>query len=386
MTIKSSLKLLALGVAVAACGEGGGPRGDLKAQLSKKKQELAALKDEIRALEEEISRKDPDFQSSPKRATLVTTVPARKDTFVNFVEVSGSVASRTNVNVSPETSGRLVKVMVTEGDFVKAGQKIAQIDDEVLRNNIAEIETRLDLARTIYEKRKRLWAQKIGSEVQYLEAKNNVESLESSLATTKTMLSKTIVRAPFAGKVDELYANTGEMAGAGVPLIRLVSLASLYVKAEVSESHIESIKPGHIARLTFPTTGASLLGRVSSVGAALNPVNRTFEIEIQLPGGNPLVKPNMVVNVRLKTFEQQDVVVAPTNLVQDDNRGKFIFVVAEEKGLKVAKKVRIEPGRSTMKTTVVKTGLKGGEQIISEGFREVVDGGPVNVTELPELN
>lgn len=386
MTFKTSITLLALGVAVAACGDGGGPRGDLKAQLKRKKQQLVSLKEEIASLEAEISKTDPDYLASPKRATLVTTVPARKDTFVNYVEVSGSVASRTNVNVSPETSGRLVKVMVTEGDFVKEGQMIAQIDDEVLRNNIAEIETRLDLARTIYEKRKRLWAQKIGSEVQYLEAKNNVESLESSLATTKTMLSKTVVRSPFAGKVDEVYANTGETAGAGVPLIRLVSMANLYVNAEISESHIATVKPGQIVEVIFPTTGTTMMARVSSVGAALNPVNRTFEIEIQLPGGNPLIKPNMVANVRLKTFEQQDVVVAPTNLLQDDNRGKFLFVVAEEKGLKVAKKVRVEPGRSTMESTVIESGLKGGEQIISEGFREVLDGGQVNVTELPELN
>ncbi|HEY5690599.1 MAG TPA: efflux RND transporter periplasmic adaptor subunit, partial [Cyclobacteriaceae bacterium] len=215
-----------------------------KEKLDKARTELQNLKLTIASLEKEISELDPEFARENSKAILVSIFVAKKKPFEHKVEVRGSVESRKNVFLSAQTAGEIIRINVREGQRVNRGQSLIELDADVIGKTIEELKTSLELAKTVYQKQSRLWEQKIGTEVQYLQAKNNVESLEGKLATANAQLNLAIIRAPFTGTIDQLEAQVGEMAAPGVPLVRIVSSDQMYLKADVSERFIGRFNAG----------------------------------------------------------------------------------------------------------------------------------------------
>jgi len=340
---------------------------------------MVELKESISELEKEIAALDPEFAKANRKATLITTLPVVNTHFESFIEVSGSVESRKNVVISAETPGLIEKIYVVEGEYVRRGQTLIKLNNDILMSSYEELKTNYELASTMYERQSNLWEQKIGTEVQYLEAKNRKETLENQIETLRSQIEKTFIKAPFTGTIDELDAKLGQYAQPTVPLVRLVSLEDMYIKAEVSEAYIGAINKGDPTTVSFASLDEEFETNISSIGQVINRDNRTFTVEVKVPDLSYPIKPNLVAVVRIKDFEADNATVIPNNLIQKDNRGDYVYIVTKNSENLVARKVPVERGKTYRNQTMIMSGLSGGEQLINEGFRDVSDGVNVKV-------
>jgi RND family efflux transporter MFP subunit len=377
-------------VILSSCG-GKDDLAAKKEQLSKLKEQAAELDSKINTLKNEISQLDTTAVAAASRnAVLVNLKDLTPKEFVHKIEVRGSVASRTNVRVSAETGGRITSVLVKEGDKVSKGQTLVTLDNEVLRNNINELKTSLELAEAVYERQANLWDKKIGTEIQYLEAKNQVESLQSRLRTANSQLSQSIVRAPFNGTIDEVPARVGEMAQPGMPLVQVVNQDNMYIDASVSERFIGDLKVGDQVSVRFPVIDTTLNSEIISISEVINEENRTFGIEVRLPRTNLTLKPNQVVVMEMVDYRNQSTLVVPTEVILSDAQGKYLFTAQRTDGEVRAQKNYISVGLTQDGMTEIKSGLTPKAELIVAGYREVNDGGlinPTNVsTETAKLN
>lgn len=348
-----------------------------KSELTEAKEELFTLKSRITKLEAELV--ELGVVEVNTNLTLVSTVTINQKPFYHHVDIRGAVQSRNNVLISAETPATVLNILVSEGQQVRKGQLLITQDGEVLGRTIKELESSLELATTMYQRQKKLWEQDIGTEVQYLEMKNRKESLVLKLATTKSQLNKTRIRAPFNGVVDMIDVRVGEMAQPGIPIIRLVSMSNMYIKADVSESFIGKFRKGQEVKIHFPSTDYTIHSKISSIGQVINPNNRTFEIEISIPANGARVKPNMITVLTLADYVNENAIVVPTNIIQSDRMGKYAFIVEEEEGNTVVRRVDIEPGITYGHETEIKQGLSGGETLVLKGGIGLTEGGIVEV-------
>lgn len=347
-----------------------------KDQLQQYKQEIKDLETKVADLEEQIAAEDPDYVNANRNTTLVTTREVVNDTFQHFVEVRGSVTSRSNVTISAQTPAMVQNVAVEEGTKVRKGQLLVRQEAETLLSNIEELKTSLELAETRFRRQSNLWDKNIGTEFQYLEAKNAKESVERKLASLNAQLNNYIIRAPFSGTVDDVFVKEGEMAQPGVPLLRLVSLSNMFIEADVSEAYLGEFEQGDSVIVSFPSLNKSVRSVISSVGQVINENNRTFRVEVSLPDDKVLLRPNLMAVVKLKDFEEEDALVVPTNLIQNDQKGDFVYIAVQstEQNGYIAQKKHITRGKTYKDMTMVASGLQGDEQLIDEGFREVAQG------------
>ena len=352
-----------------------------KEELNGKKAELQELKKAITDLEAEIVELDPEFGNNSNNTVLVTTLQLKEQDFIHKIEVRGSVESRKNVTMSAQMPGEIEQIAVKEGQNVIKGQTLIRLDADVISNNIAELKTSLELATTIYEKRANLWKRNIGSEIQYLEAKNKKESLERKLSTAYAQLNQAVIRAPFSGSVDAIPAREGEMAQPGSPLIRIVNPNDVYIKADVSERFIGKFKTGDKVDIFFPSQDRNIESTVASVGQVINTENRTFELEVKLANKDKSIKPNQVALLELKDYEALSAVTIPTKLIQRDDKGNFVFKIQKEGENYVAHKAHISVGKTYKSVTEILEGLSSNEIIADKGFRELADGTIVRITE-----
>jgi membrane fusion protein (multidrug efflux system) len=375
-TTHTFLPIVLLTVLSFSCAKEEGVEA-MKARLAEMKEESTKLGAEIKTLEAEISKIDPEFAKTTKKSILITTANARRGEFTHFVEVTGSVISKKNVAISAESAGRILEVPAIEGMRVSAGQILARIDAESTERNIEEMESNLELATTIFNKQERLWNQKIGTEIQYLEAKNRKEGLEKSLAVLKTQLNKAVVKAPFTGTVESVDVRIGEAVQPGMPMFQFVGESDLYIQADVSESFVGVLSKGDSVEVAFPSIGKSMKTRVSSVGGVINPNNRTFKVEVLLPS-LPELKPNMISILKINNYHNNESVIVPAHLILADNKGDYVFTVEDG----TAKKKYVTRGLTSGKETEIKEGLTGTETIVDKGFREVGDNFSVTVSQL----
>ncbi|SHN12618.1 RND family efflux transporter, MFP subunit [Cyclobacterium lianum] len=374
--MKNTIKFLTLALLTGAfsCAEPKDELAEKKKQLDSFKSEAAALKVSIEELEEEISRLDPEFRKNQRKSVLITTAQPDRGNFEHFVEVTGSVLSKKNVNISAELSGRIEEIVTREGMSVKKGEVIARIDAESVDRSIAEIQTQMELARTVFEKQERLWEQQIGTEMQYLEAKNRLETLEKNLASLELQRDRTTVRAPFNGTVEELLVRVGELVQPGSPIVNLIGEDDLFIEGDISERYIGILERGDSVNIRFPSIDKSLKTKVTAIGSVINPDNRTFKVEVFLPRMD-LVKPNMLSVLNIKDYENPEAVTVPTYLILQDNRGSYVFVVEEG----MARKKYVERGMTFKGETEILEGLDGSETLVDKGFREVGDNFNVNI-------
>lgn len=374
-SIVKFLPILALSVLATACAKEGVEAK--KAELEALKKQVSEISTQIKNLEAEISKEDPEFAAANKKSLLITTSSAKKGEFTHYVEVTGSVLSKKNVSISAETAGRILEIPAIEGMRVSKGQVLATIDAEGIQRNIEEMENSLSLAKTVFEKQERLWNQKIGTEIQYLEAKNRKEGLEKSLASLKTQLSKASVRAPFNGTVETVRVRLGELVQPGSQMFQFVGESDLFIEADISESYIGVLSKGDSVEVSFPSINKTMKTKVSAIGSIINPNNRTFKVEVFLPN-LPEVKPNMISVLKIQDYKNKESVIVPAHLILADNRGDYLFTV--ENG--IAKKKYVKRGYSFGDETEILEGLNGTETLVDKGFREVGDNFSVNISQL----
>jgi RND family efflux transporter MFP subunit len=323
-------------------------------------------------LEVAISKKD-----TLKRLPLVTTYIAKDTIFKHYIDIQGDVDTKENLIIYPEFSGTLTNIYVKEGQKVSKGQLLARIDDGGLSSQVAQMQTQYELAKTTFERQKRLWDQKIGSEIQYLQAKANMEGLESSVKQMQAQVGKTAVRAPFSGTIDEIITDQGQVvAPGGSQLMRIVSLKNMFVKASIPENYLGNVNIGTSVNVEFTSLGKIIEGKVRQVGQFINPNNRTFEIEIAIPNKEELIKPNLVANLEINDYSNENAVVIPDNVIQENAIGeKFVYVIgnANNNEAKVLK-TKIETGKSYDGYIEVLSGLEAGKTIVKDGAITMRDG------------
>ena len=347
-----------------------------KDELVKLKKEAADLRSSIESLEKEIGMLDPEFGITNRKSILISTTKPEKAHFEHFVEATGSVLSKKNVNISGEVSGRVQEVLAVEGMQVNKGQVLARIDAETIQRNIDELEKQFELAVILFEKQERLWNQQIGTEVQYLEAKNRKEYLEKSLASLKTQESRTIVTAPFSGTVESVMVRAGELVQPGTPLIHFIGNSDLFIEADVSERYLGILTKGDSVEIYFPSVKENFRTKVSAIGGVINQNNRTFKVEVLLPNLQ-FAKPNMISVLRIKDYENFNAVTVPNYLILQDSKGDYVFTVENN----VSNKRYIKRGMTYKETTEVLEGLSGDEVLVDKGFREVGDNFNVNIAQ-----
>ncbi|HKL39742.1 MAG TPA: efflux RND transporter periplasmic adaptor subunit [Cryomorphaceae bacterium] len=377
---KTAMKIFGLGLIVlmvAACG--GAPEGDLenlKAERDSLKSVRTELDDRILALEREIAEKDSTVEDK-----LVTGITAGKDAFKHYFEVYGNVQSDKSAVINAENSGVVQSIKVSEGESVKKGQTLIMQDVDLIQKNMAEVETQLDLAETLYEKQKRLWDQNIGSEVQFLEAKNRKESLENSLATLREQRQRSSVVAPFDGVVDKIFPKVGELVGMSGPVVRLVNIDELYINADISERYIGDLSKGDSVWVIV-NRNDTVKSAISRVGDYINPANRSFEIRVEMAEKVDVLRPNSLVVLKINDHTEENAIVIPSSVIMQDGAGDdYVFTLeSDDKNDLVARKTPIKTGLSYLGQTVVKVGLSEGDQLIDKGSRKVRDGDKVKKT------
>jgi membrane fusion protein (multidrug efflux system) len=361
---------------IAACAPTTEDLNTKKENLKSSREELKEIRVKIALLEEEIGKEDPSFFNTESAATLVTTVKVENQDFEHRIEVRGAIMSRTNVNVSSESMGRLTAVKIVEGQSVKKGQLLATVDDEQIENAIKEVKTALSYAATIFEKRERLWKQNIGTEVDYLTAKNNKEGLENQLGTLNTQLSRTRILAPFSGSIESVPVKAGQVVQMGTPIAFLVSNTDKYINAEISEAYLGMVKDGDIVNVKVPSLDKNFESRVASIGNIINQASRTFTVEVNLPMTDETMKVNLITIVEITDYQAPEAVVIPSRIIQEDIIGNFVYTIGTNNK---AQKVHVKLGPSFANSTQVLEGLQGGVFVVDKGNRSIADGTRVKV-------
>lgn len=345
-----------------------------RAQLNKQQRDL---KEAIDQLNQYI-----DSHEKKERPALVTAAVVTDTVFKHYVEVQGNVATDQNVVLNAEYSGVLTQVYVKEGQRVSKGQRLAKIDDGGLASQVAQQEAQLALAQTTFERQKRLWEQKIGSEIQYLQAKTNFEAARNATQQLRSQLAKTVITAPFSGVVDDVIADPGQVVVPGqTPVIRLVNLSNMYVKASIPETYLKNVAIGTQVKVNLASIDKNFTGTVRQVGNYINPNNRSFDIKIAIPNEDGLVKPNLIATVKVNDFTAENAITIPENILQENAQGQTIAFKYKpiNDSLGVAERLILETGLSYENHTLVKAGLKKGDTIIKEGAKTLRDGQKVTI-------
>ncbi|CAL1520676.1 efflux RND transporter periplasmic adaptor subunit [Chitinophaga sp. MM2321] len=356
-----------LTVILVACG-GGGNKSEQLQQLKQEKAKFNTdIDKKIAALEKEVGKSD-----SVVRMKDVVVAAVKDTTFEHYIDVQGSVDARENVNVSARVPGVITAIMVKEGQRVSQGQTLAQVDDQVLKANMAELRTQMELANTVFEKQKNLWAQKIGSEIQFLNAKSQKEGLERKMATLQDQQSQTRIIAPISGVVDAVIAKVGDNAAPGAPAFRVINANNLKVTANVAEAYAGLLKTGDRVILSFPDINREIRANIGFASRTIDPLSRTIKIEVPLKADNSL-RPNMIAHIRIVDYKADNAVVIPVNVIQYSSGSPYVIVAENSNGKLIAKRKNIELGRTYNDKAEIKSGLNKGDNIITIGFQGLND-------------
>ncbi|MCM4150052.1 efflux RND transporter periplasmic adaptor subunit [Arenibacter sp. N53] len=387
--MKNILQIFALGAILVSCGSDNQQTvdqlisgGDLNA-LRVKKSELF---EKQKVMESELKKLDSVIgsMSGNENLPLVTTVVANPKKFDHYLDLQGDVKTKQNVLIYPEMQGVLQKVYVKEGQKVSKGQILASIDDGGMGSQLEQFKTQAQLAKTTFERQKRLWDQKIGSEIQYLQAKTNYEATENNVKQMQSQLGKSNIRAPFSGIIDDVIKDQGTVVapGPGSEVFRIVNLSDMYIVVEVPETYLGSIKNGKEAKVYFPVLGDSIITNIRQTGNFINPGNRSFTVEIPVPNETGSIKPNLSAKVQLNDYTSENAILIPQSIVSENADGEQYAYVAEELNADneaVVKKMIITTGKTQNGYVEVLSGISNGNHIIKEGARSVKDGQKVKV-------
>lgn len=316
-----------------------------------------------------------------KEEALVSVLTVKDTTFSHYLQVQGSVNTKENILVQPEFQGTLVSLNVKAGQRVSKGQVLGRIDDAGLSQQVASLENQYALAKTTFERQKNLWDQKIGSEMQYLQAQTQMISAQRGVAQIKAQLAKTVIKAPFSGTIDEVFVEKGQVvAPSQQGLMRIVNLSNMYVSTSVPETYIGKLKVGTEVDVFLTSLGKTYKGKVRQIGNFVNPSNRSFGIEVSVPNPENLLRPNQVAKLKITDYINKSTIVVPTNVIQEDGeKNKFVYTAINISGKTgIAKKVIVKLGQSSDNVTEILSGLSDEDVIVTEGANAISDGMKLN--------
>jgi len=353
-----------------------------KAELDVSAQEISA---QLKQLEKTIKNLDPQ-----ERVPLITTFAVKEAVFNHFVELQGNVSTKQNVVIVSEYSGVLNRVYVKEGQKVSKGQTLAKIDDGGLSQQLAQVKIQADLAKTTFERQERLWNQKIGSEIQYLQAKATYEAQLQATKQLQQQVGKTIVRAPFSGTIDDVITEQGSVVAPGQSqLFRIVNLDDMYIETDVPERYVSDITKGKEVKVNFPVLGKDVDAKVRQAGNFINPANRTFKVEVAIPNKTmSSIKPNLTAKLKINDYTNKKAILIPQSIISENAEGQqYVYTIADKVENKATvKREIIETGRTQGDYIEVLSGIENGEEIIDEGARSVKDGQEVKILVVEDAN
>ena len=360
--MKNNLYILSLLMLLASCGE-----QDPQTRLEALKKQQREIKEEIAALETELAKSGNKKVDNAKMVGLTTL---EKETFNHIIEVQARVEGEENVMVSPEMMGTVNKVMVKVGDKVSAGSVLAELENSVYRKSLDELLSAREFANTLYLKQKSLWDQKIGTEVQFLQAKNSLESIDKKILTVKQQLEMARIKSPIAGTVDAVDIKIGQAFAPGMPGIRVVNFAKLKVQAEVAEAYISKIKKGDPVEIFIPDNAKTVKASIDYSGKVIDPLNRTFRVEVSMKGQSADLHPNQVAVLKITDYRSADAITLPISVVQTTPEGSYVFVVNGNK----AEKRMVTTGQQYQSRMEILSGLQSGERVVTTGYQDLTDG------------
>ncbi len=344
---------------------------------------VKALQEKKSALQAEITTIEEALASLnvKKEEALVSILTVKDTVFNHYLDIQGNVDTKENILVQPEFSGTLTSLTVKAGQKVSKGQILGRVDDAGMSQQLAQFENQYALAKTTFERQKNLWDKKIGSEIQFLQAQTLMVSAQKSVAQMKAQLSKTVIRAPFTGTIDEVFVEKGQVvAPSQQGLMRIVNLGNMFVSTSVPESYIGKLKVGTEVDVYLTSLGKTYKGKVRQIGNFINPNNRSFGIEVSVPNPENLLRPNQVAKLKIIDYVSKDAVVVPTGVIQEDGeKNKFVYTVINSNGKTgTAKKVNVKVGQSSDNVTEILSGLAADEIIVTEGVNTISDGMKLN--------
>ena len=381
--------LLVITILLVSCGEqkkasvqdlvSNGTIKELRARKAEITEQLANTNVDLKSINDAISKLD-----SVKKLPLITTITSKEEVFKHYLEVQGNVKTKQNILVYPEIPGILEHIYIKEGQRVSKGQVLAKIADGGLMQQVAQAKASAQLAKTTYERQNRLWNQKIGSEIQYLQAKTAYETQKNIFAQMKKQLAKSNVVAPFSGVIDDVLKEAGAVVapGQGSELFRIVNLENMYIEAEIPESHIVNVTKGKTVEIYFPVLEKTIQAKIRQVGNFINPANRAFKIEIGVPNSSGDIKPNLTARLKINDYTSKKAILIPQSIISENAKGQqYVYLASDKEDNKyaIAKKTIISTGKTQGDFIEVLETIASGTEIISEGARSVNDGQKVEI-------
>jgi RND family efflux transporter MFP subunit len=365
--------LVTMGAFIASCGGNaeGGSLADKRAKLIELQQQQATLNEEIETLQSEIGKLDTN---KVVIATDVVVSPIMSTEFQHFVEGTGRLEAENNVFVTPKMAGAITKIYVKEGDYVKKGQTVATIDNTIMKTSMDALNVQIATAQILFDKQESLWNQKIGTEVQYIQAKSQIDALKKQLATMKAQNDMNTVRSPISGYVDEVRSQAGELASPGMGILRVVNFDELKVVAEIPDTYAGTISKGDVVKIKFPDLQREVTATLKFVSQTISPVSRTFAIEANVPKFDKQLKPNLTAIVSINDQSRSGAIVIPRNLIQRTEEGELVYVAVVEGDKKVARSRAVTTGLTYDGNIEITSGLSVGDMLITQGYQDVVDG------------
>ena len=383
-TVKKNTFLFLLAAAlIVACGSPD------TSDLGKKRQELDSLKAAYKALSEKIKEADlwiADHDTTVKKnLPAVTTLALAPSRFEHFVQAHGRVKADKSADLY-SMGGRVRSILVKEGDRVRTGQLLVDLDNDAIEKQVAQARSGYELAKEVFEKQERLWKQQIGSEIQYLQAKSNKEQAEAGVAALNEQYRMSRITAPFDGTMDDIMVSVGEMTAPQFPVARVVDLTGASLEADVPESYLQRVKVGDPVSVEFPSLNDTITATLANVSRYIDPANRTFKVTLRVPNGETYVRPNMLSVLHIRDVVQDSAIVVPSRCIQEDVSGKsYVFVLDKDKdGRAITRKVVVTRVMDSKDRTLLapNAGLVGNETILDEGAKSVGDKQRVKVTNL----
>ncbi len=342
---------------------------DKQAELNKLRKQQSDITRKIQSLESDTSAAAPETN----KAKLVAVKEIMPATFNHYIEVQGRLDGDLNVGISPQAPGKLESILVSVGQNVAKGQMLAKVDDDVMQQQLKQLETNLEFLTEVYEKQKRLWEQNVGSEVQYLGAKNNKESLEQQIVTVKDQIGMMHIVSPITGTMEEILVKEGQFVSPGFPIMRVVNFEKLKVVADLSESHSMKMKEGDKVLIYFPDIQQEVDAVVSFVSRYINPSNRSFTVEARINKHIPGLKVNMVAVLKINDYSAPNSISIPVNLIQNDRNDQVVYIAQAESD-PIAKKVSVVTGVTYEGMVEIREGLNSGDKLITVGYQDIEDG------------
>ncbi len=371
--MKNIISILIISLIIASCSNNGEVSNADK--IRDYKHQIKDLEQKIAVEESELTLSEYNGIRIPVRVETLELQP-----FSHTFMATGELESVSEAFISPEVSGQIVSVNVKEGELVEKGQKLAKLNTVMTEKGIAELNSQISLAKTVHERQSKLWEKNIGSEIEYLQAKNSYESLLRGLETLQAQMALATIESPIDGIVEEVFLKKGELASPGMQLMQIVDINNLIVSVKLSETYLPIINKGDDVIITFPSYPDLVLNeKVWRTGNVINKANRTFIVEVKIDNGNGILKPNMLANMTINDYNSEGAIVLPSIFIREDMEGSFIFITEKENGNDIAVKKYIKTGRSSNDKTEIVDGLSAGDIVITDGYSNVSKGAVISI-------